>query len=192
MSARVSPDLVVVGAGAAVLLLLLYNARQIAGAAADAVGAVAGGVNNVATGIVGGIGSTVGLPTPDQTISDPAVVRHILDTQGWFEASKQGTAMAFFEALGMSPGSGHPGGAGVGGTSTSPRTTDPAGASWSELANDTIDWFDPRYYGSQGNVILQAETNQAGPGSGTFAAGATRNAGAFFDTSNPLGSLSGM
>lgn len=188
MSTRVSPELVMVGAGAAVLLLILYNARQVAGAAADAVGAVAGGVNTVATGIVGGIGAAVGLPTPDQTISDPAVVRYILDTQGWFEASKQGTAMAFFEALGMAPGSGRAGS----GTTTSPRTTNPSGASWSELANDSIDWFDPRFYGQQGNVILQAETNQAGPGSGSFAAGSTFNAGAFFSSSNPLGTLSGM
>lgn len=99
--------------GAAVVVAFVaYKAVTKASAAAGAIGAAVGNaasaVNNGVTSVVGGIGSTMGLPTPDETIDDPYVVRYIIDTEGQFEASKRGTAMAYFKALTMPAGSGHP------------------------------------------------------------------------------------
>lgn len=100
--------------GAIVAAYLLYRvltgASKVAGAVGDAVGTAAGAVDTTVAAGVGGIGYVFGLPTPGQTIDDPAVVRYIIDTQGQFEASKQGTAWAYIKANTMAPGSGHPAG----------------------------------------------------------------------------------
>lgn len=84
----------------AVALAGLYLLTKLDGAA-KAVGQGIKAADDVAAGAVGGIGKAVGLPTPSQTIDDAATVRRIWDEQGWFEASKQGTAAAFFKAAGM-------------------------------------------------------------------------------------------
>lgn len=98
--------------GAVVAAYLLYRvatgAAKVAGAVGDAVGTAAGAANTTVAAGVGAVGSVFGLPTPAQTIDDPEVVRYIIDTQGQFEASKQGTAWAYIKALAMKPGSGHP------------------------------------------------------------------------------------
>lgn len=79
------------------------------GAAAAAVGA--GAVNTagaVVSGGVGAIGSAVGLPTPSQTTTDAKVARWIVDTYGYFEASKWAGAGALWQAMLMDEGSGTP------------------------------------------------------------------------------------
>lgn len=98
--------------GAVVVAYLVYRAAsgaaKVAGAVGDAVGAAAGAADTAISTGVGGIGSVFGLPTPDQTIDDPKVVRWIIDNQGQFEASKQGTAWAYIKAQALPSGSGTP------------------------------------------------------------------------------------
>lgn len=107
---KVDPKLVLYGAVGVGLLYVIWRA---VGAAGKAAGAVADGVvsaaktaNTATAGAVSGIGSAFGLPTTDQTISDPEQVRWIIDNVGHMEASKWGTALAFMAAEGMAPGSG--------------------------------------------------------------------------------------
>lgn len=78
------------------------------------------------------------------------------------------------------------------GTTTSPRTVDPAGMTFSQGASTTLDPFDPRYYGLQGNQILNAQTNLAGPGGAGQAVGSSGASAAFFSSTNPVGNMTGM
>jgi hypothetical protein len=78
------------------------------------------------------------------------------------------------------------------GTTSTPRTVDPTGASFSETASNAVDLFDPRFYGAQGNTILPAQTNQSGPGGGGLAVGTSGNSSKFYSSTNPLGDFSGM
>lgn len=169
---------------AAAVLGVLYLANRTTKAVGQAVTAAD---QAVSTG-VGAIGSLFGLPTPGETIDDPVRVRYLIDTQGWFYASKWATAGALLKAMNMPAGSGGQ----VNNGSVSTRTTDPTGMTFNEGVIGSVDPFDPRYYGYQGNIILNAQTNQAGPGGSFAEMGSTANSSAFFSPSNPLGDLSGL
>ncbi len=97
---------VAIAAGAAALYV--WRKGGVA-AAAEGLGELAvDAVGGVASGVVGGIGASVGLPTPSDTTTDAQVARWIIDNVGWFAASKWSGAPALFEAMGMPEGSGKP------------------------------------------------------------------------------------
>lgn len=82
-------------------------------AVADATSAAAGEVwhqaydSGGAVGtVIGAIGSTGGLPSPMQTLDDPAEVRYVIDRDGWFTASQWGALGALLVAMNMPAGSG--------------------------------------------------------------------------------------
>lgn len=50
--------------------------------------------DSAAAGVVGGVGSTVGLPTPAQTVTDPKQARYMIDVAGYFFASRWASAYA--------------------------------------------------------------------------------------------------
>lgn len=172
-------ELLMIGAGALALVYLVNKAGQAAGAV------VSGANQAVATG-VGAVGSVFGLPTPNQTIDDPVRVRQMIDTQGWYEASKWATAGALIKAMAMPSTS-----SGNVGTST-PRLDTPAGMTWQEGVTNSVDPFDPRYYGANGNIVLPSQTNTAGPGGAYTATGTSGNSSLFFSNAGALGNLSGM
>lgn len=78
------------------------------------------------------------------------------------------------------------------GTTTSPRSKDPDGMTFGEGASGALDPFDMRYYGLQGNQILNAQTNMAGPGGAGFAVGSSGASAAYFSPTNPVGNMTGM
>lgn len=96
--------------GAVVVAYVAYRAvtgaSRAAGAVGGAVASAAGAVDDGIAGVVGGVGGLFGLPTPDQTISDPKAVRYIIDTEGHMAASARGTAWAYAQAVLMPAGSG--------------------------------------------------------------------------------------
>jgi hypothetical protein len=59
---------------------------------------IADAAGGLASGFLGGVSEAVGIARPDQTISDVEQVRQIIGQQGFFAASKQATATAFFKA----------------------------------------------------------------------------------------------
>ncbi len=136
-----------------VAVALIFMAKRAAGAAGQAIGTGARAVDSAISNTVGAIGSTVGLPTPSQTIHDPAVVRYLIDTKGWFYASQWATASALVEAMNMPAGSGS-GGGGVT-SSVGTVTRDDTGGAWSfkDLSAGNYDPFDLRNYGQTGGSI---------------------------------------
>lgn len=88
--------------------LYVWKKGGIANAAAGVGGAVVDAAGGVASGVVGGIGESVGLPTPAQTSTDAEVSRWIIDNYGWFEASKWTGAPALARAMLMDAGTGKP------------------------------------------------------------------------------------
>lgn len=64
--------------------------------------------DSAAAGVVGGIGSTVGLPTPSQTVTDERQTRYLIDTGGYFFASRWSSAPALLKAALLPVGSGTP------------------------------------------------------------------------------------
>ena len=116
MSAKL-PDPRWLVAGAALVALgvvawYVVKKGSIGAAAASAGQAVAEAavqaVQGAAVGGVGAVGAAVGLPTPDQTVDDPAVIRWLIDREGYFTASKWATAGALFRAAWLDAGSGRP------------------------------------------------------------------------------------
>lgn len=108
MTQNIDPKLmlyIALGLGA---VYVVSKAAGAAGAVGSAIASGAKTADDAVAGAVGGVGSVFGLPTPGETIDDPAVVRWIIDTRGYFEGSKWGTAIAFLRALNMPAGSGHP------------------------------------------------------------------------------------
>lgn len=93
---------------AAGIALYVWRSGGVAGAAQSVGGAVVDAAGGFASGVVGGIGASVGLPTPSETTTDAQVARWIIDRAGYFEASKWSGAPALFEALTMDEGSGKP------------------------------------------------------------------------------------
>lgn len=148
------PEVLAVGLGAVVVI---YLAKRAADGVGSAVTSGARAVDSAITGTVGTIGAAFGLPTPGETIDDPARVRYLIDTLGWFEASKWATAPALFKAMNMAPGTGTPGGS-YGSTSTVPSDYKAGSGGWSfneTAAASGYDTLDPRTY-------------QAAPGQGSI------------------------
>lgn len=125
-------------------------------AAASSIGAgVVSAVGGATSGAVGAVGAAVGLPTPDETTTDPRVARWIIDQAGYFTASKWAGVPALLEAVTLPAGSGTPPPAGSAAArallpaSTSTASAPwpglvaiPPGASWSDLANgNPADYF---------------------------------------------------
>jgi hypothetical protein len=110
---ELSPGLIVAGvAVVAVAAFALYAWRKGgAGAAAAGLGQAAGAAvvnlaGGAASGAVGAVSATVGLPTPDETVTEAAQARYIIDRWGYLAASKWAGAPALFGALGMPAGTG--------------------------------------------------------------------------------------
>ena len=106
--AEVAPLVIPALAMLAVAGVALYIVRKGGIApAAQAVGAAAvTAAGSAASGAVGAVGASVGLPTPDQTVTDPVQVRWLIDHYGYWEASKWAGAPALIRAAGMDAGSG--------------------------------------------------------------------------------------
>lgn len=111
--------------GVAVVGLYVWKKGGLVNAAAAAGGAVVDAAGAAASGAVGAIGATVGLPTPAETTTDPAVARWIIDhpNGGQLEASKWAGAPAYFRAQFMATGSGTPPPEGSGLLALFPRPT---------------------------------------------------------------------
>lgn len=94
----------VVGAG-----LYVWKKGSVSAAAAGAGAAVVNAAGAAASGAVGAVSSSVGLPTPDQTTTDAAVARWIIDhpSGGYLAASKWAGVPALMAALSMPAGSGY-------------------------------------------------------------------------------------
>jgi hypothetical protein len=95
-------------AAGVVALVAFYVVKRggLVGAAQGAGAAVVNAAGAAASGAVGAIGSSVGLPTPDETTTDPAVARWLIDNAGQMAASKWASAGAYLRAQLMSAGSG--------------------------------------------------------------------------------------
>jgi len=105
------PNSVLALAAVAAVAGLAFYAWRKGGIAPAAQALGAGVVNtagNVASGAVGAVGAAVGLPTPSETTTDPAVARWIIDNHGYMTASKWSGAPALLKASFMSEGSGTP------------------------------------------------------------------------------------
>lgn len=106
---KMNMPMVVAAAGAVgvvVVGLYVWKMGGIANAAKGAAGAAVDVAEGAAVGTVGAIGERFGLPTPDQTTTDPAVARWIIDNYGQMEASKWSSAWAYARSQFMSEGSG--------------------------------------------------------------------------------------
>lgn len=99
---------IVVGVGAAALLVAYVGRKGIGGAAAAAASGVVSAAGGVVAGTASAIGEPFGLPTTEQTTRDPAVARWVIDHYGHWEASKWAGAGALAQALFMSEGEGRP------------------------------------------------------------------------------------
>ncbi len=71
-------------------------------------GGVVQAVGSVASGTVGAIGATVGLPMPDETTTDASVARYLIDVRGLGFASRWAGLPALASAAFMQPGTGRP------------------------------------------------------------------------------------
>jgi hypothetical protein len=94
--------------GVGLVAFYVWKKGGVTGAAKAAGTAAVDAAVGVSSGVVGGIGSAVGLPTPDETTTDPAVSRWIIDNYGWFTATKWSGAVALARAMMMGEGSGTP------------------------------------------------------------------------------------
>ena len=98
-----SDDLVLLGIAGIALYVLAKGGigNAAAGAGAAVVNAAADAIGGATTGAVGAVGAQVGLPTPDQTTTDPRVSRYIIDHPGggYFAASKWSSATALAQAM---------------------------------------------------------------------------------------------
>lgn len=92
--------------GLAVVGLYVWKKGGLAGAAAGVGAAAVEVAGGAASGAVGAVGATVGLPTPSETVTDPAVVRWIIDQHGYWTASKWAGAPALARAWSMDSGTG--------------------------------------------------------------------------------------
>lgn len=105
-------QVVTIGAGAVLVLYVLRNgvkgaAHDIGEGAVDLVVDTAGGV---AGGVIDGVSTAAGIPTTQDTTTNPAVARYIMDHQqgGQLQASLWSGAPAYMKALFMDPGTGTP------------------------------------------------------------------------------------
>jgi len=100
---------VIIG-GAAAIGLFIWKRGGVAQAAASAGEAIGGAVidlgGGAVTGVVGGVSSAVGLPTPSETTTEAAVARWIIDNFGYWEASKWCGVPALVKGAAMDAGTG--------------------------------------------------------------------------------------
>lgn len=108
MAALSSTDKLLLGAGAAAVLWL-WN-RGVAGAAADITRGAVDAAGGAVTGAVTGASDVLGIPTPADVSSDPAVARWIMDHPkgGYWEASFWVTPAALARGAWMDAGTGTP------------------------------------------------------------------------------------
>ncbi|HEV6968851.1 hypothetical protein [Roseateles sp.] len=104
---------IVIGAGlVAVALVYVVMRKGVAGTAQAAASGVAsaavGAVQGAAVGTVDGVSQAVGIPTTEQTTTDPGQARWIIDNYGQWEASQWASAGAYLRALWMDAGTGTP------------------------------------------------------------------------------------
>ncbi len=100
-------------AGLVALVAVIYVFKRGPGqVAADAgkaaAGAVAAAAGGVATGVADAGSGVVGIPTTEQTTTDPSVARWLIDNYGYWDAVKWSGAPALFSAIGMDAGTGTP------------------------------------------------------------------------------------
>ena len=99
-------------AAVAVAAWAISKATGAAGAVVDDVAAAwneaAASPGGVPGAVVGTVGAAAGLPTPSQTTTDARVARWIIDTQGYWAASKWCGVPALIEGATLPAGSGIP------------------------------------------------------------------------------------
>lgn len=98
--------------GAGALAWYVYRKGGL-GKAAGAIGAAVGGaavqaVGGAATGAMDAASAAVGIPGPSNTVTDPRVVRWIMDNYGQLTASQWAGLPALISAWGLAQGSGVP------------------------------------------------------------------------------------
>lgn len=104
--AAVAAVLGVMAVGA--LGLWVWSKGGVKGAAKAAGGAAVDAAGGAVTGVVDGVSGAVGLPSTDDTTTDAAVARWIIDQHGYFTASKWAGVPALVKAATMAAGSGVP------------------------------------------------------------------------------------
>lgn len=109
MSLQIRPLWIVAGAAVGLGLAVMWVAVKDGKSTGEAIGTAAVDLaEGTVVGVVGGLGSVVGLPTPSQTTTDPAVARWIIDRHGYLTASKWASAPALFKGMWMKEGTGTP------------------------------------------------------------------------------------
>jgi hypothetical protein len=100
-------------AGALALVAVLYVVKRGPGqVAADAgkaaAGAVVAAAGGVATGVADAGSGALGIPTTEQTTTDPSVARWLIDNYGYLDASEWSGAPALLKGAWMEAGTGTP------------------------------------------------------------------------------------
>ena len=99
-------EIMVLGLGAVAIVAVGYiSSKGVASVASDA-GQAAGqavvaAANGVAVGAVTGVSEGLGIPTPSETITDPAQCKAYIDANGYWSGFAQCSAPAFAKALTM-------------------------------------------------------------------------------------------
>ncbi len=99
---------IIVLGGIGALGLYVWKKGGVTAAASSAGAAVVNATGAAASGAVGAVGASVGLPTPTETVTDPAVARWIIDHAGYWEASKWCGVPALVQGAAMDAGTGVP------------------------------------------------------------------------------------
>ena len=86
--------------------LYVLKRGGLASAASGAGAAVVSAAGNAASGAGGAIGAGVGLPTPQETTTDPRTARWLIDNVGYWQASQWSGLPALYAATGLAVGSG--------------------------------------------------------------------------------------
>ena len=105
-------NVVALGAGAVLVLYVMRNgaAGAAKGLAHGAVGIATDIAGGAVVGVLDGVSEAVGIPTPEETTTNPAVARYIIDHPqgGQVDASLWASATAYVKALFMDEGTGTP------------------------------------------------------------------------------------
>jgi hypothetical protein len=105
---KIDPKLALIGLGLAGLGLWVLSKGGLAGAAKAAGGAVVKAAGAAATGGVDATSVAVGIPTTEETTTDPAVARWLIDQVGYWEASFWCGVPALTKGALMDAGTGTP------------------------------------------------------------------------------------
>ena len=145
MSAVALPDLgeaegtAMMVAGLVAIVAVIYVMKNPASLGKAAVGAAGA----VVTGTVDAASTAVGIPTTEQTTTDPAVARWLIDNYGYLDASKWCGVPALFNGALMAAGTGTPPPAGSAVAAAHPLASDPTSAA-ATLQTGTIDYGSDR------------------------------------------------